>query len=118
MKKYHNSTTIGSTPDYKRIYTDILDLKYSHKKELCKPLLRKKELSVLDVLELNHYIFGPSDKETESLNQKHRSYNQSVILQILEYQKKHNLNNTQLANHFKLSRNTVAKWRKIYSVSV
>jgi len=102
-------------PDYKNIYEDILQKKFPHKKDECKALLNKENLSVLNIIELNQRIFG-IHKESEQFNQKHRSYNRSDILQILDYQKKHKLNNSQLANHFKLSRNTVAKWKKIFLV--
>lgn len=103
-------------PHYKKIYTDILNKKHPDKKEECKTLLDKENLSVLDVIKLNRIIFGFVDKETESFNQKHRSYTKSDILQILNHQKKYNLNNTQLALHFKLSRNTVTKWKKMFLV--
>ncbi len=103
-------------PDYKRIYTDILDNKFPHKENECKTLLEKEDLSVLDIIELNRKIFGAVSRQTEDFNQKHRSYNKSDILQILEYQKKHKLNNSQLANHFKQSRNSVTKWKKVFLV--
>lgn len=101
-------------PDYKRIYQDILDKKYPDKKEECKVLLGKKELTLLDIIRLNEKIFGTADKENETFNQQHRSYDRQAITEILDYQKKNKLNNSQLANHFKLSRNTVAKWRKMF----
>jgi len=101
-------------PDYKRIFTDILTIKFPHKKEECRTLIAKENLSVLNIIELNEKIFGTAGKQTEDFNQKHRSYNKSDILKILDYQKKYNLNNSQLANHFKLSRNTVAKWKKCF----
>ena len=100
-------------PDYKKIYTDILDKKFPEKKSQYMLILQKKELSVLDVIRLNNDIFGVSDSETELFNQKHRSYSETDIIEILEYQKKHRLNNIQLAKHFKLSRNTVSKWKKM-----
>ena len=102
------------TINYRQIYTDILNKKYPHKKQECKAFLEKDELSTIDIIELNKKIFGHSDKETEIFNQKHKSYNQVDMLKILEFQHKNNLNNTQLAKHFKLSRNTVSKWKKIF----
>ena len=102
------------TPNYKRIYSDILNRKHPEKIEDCKTILEKSSLSVLDIIELNHRIFGIVDKSTESFNQKHRSYSESDILQILDYQKRNHLNNSQLASYFKLSRNTIAKWRKMF----
>lgn len=101
-------------PDYKRIYSDIINIKYPEKKESCKILLEKPKLSVLDVIEINKKIFGRMDKQTEVFNQKHRSYDKTTILEILNYQKSKRFNNVELAYHFKLSRNTVAKWKKLY----
>lgn len=102
-------------PNYKKFYTDILSLKFPEKKQECEVLLNKEELSVMEILLLNKIIFN-TNKASEETNQKHRSYQKSDILQILDYQKKHNLNNTQLANHFQISRNTVAKWRKQFLI--
>jgi hypothetical protein len=102
------------TPDYKRIFRDIIKIKYPHKEKECKNLLSKKELSTLDVIELNQKIFKTKDKETYTFNQAHRSYNSKSILDILEYQRKNNLNNSQLALHFNLSRNTISKWKELF----
>ena len=104
----------NNQPDYKTIYTDILHKKYPEKKAECFPLLEKENLSVLDIIELNKKIFGIADKETQAENQKYRSYSKSDILKILDYQKKHKLNNSQLSKHFKLSRNSVTKWKKMF----
>ena len=98
--------------NYKKIYQDILDMKFPEKKEQCLSVLNKKELSMLDVIDLNQKIFGKSDKQTNIFNQRHRSYDKSAILEILEYQTVNNLNNSELAKHFKISRNTITKWRK------
>ena len=100
--------------NYKQIYSDILEKKYPYKKKECKYLLDKNLLSAIHIIELNNKIFGTTDKKTNRFNQKHRSYSKSDILKILDYQKKHRINNSQLANHFKISRNTIAKWRKMF----
>jgi hypothetical protein len=96
-------------PDYRRIYSDIIQKKYPEKEKEARPLLNKKRLSVLDLIRLNTIIFS----KTENLNLKFRSYDKETIAKILNYQKIHNLNDTQLANHFKLSRNTVNRWKKM-----
>ncbi|MCF2221499.1 helix-turn-helix domain-containing protein [Chryseobacterium sp. PS-8] len=101
--------------NYKKIYQDILEMKFPEKKEQCFSVLNKKELSMLDVIDLNQKIFGKSDKQTDVFNQRHRSYDKSAVLKILEYQTVNNLNNSELAKHFKLSRNTITKWRRNYS---
>ncbi len=100
--------------DYKTLYTDILKDNYPYKLPLCEDILNKKKLSVFDVLELNKLIFGKGHQENKAFNQKFRSYSKEDILFILDYQKKYKLNNSQLANHFKLSRNSVTKWKKIF----
>lgn len=103
-----------SQPNYKRIYSDIIEQKFPHKKEDCKKLLQKKMLSALDIMELNSKIFGSRDQNQKKINQKLRSYNESDILSILNYQKNHRMNNLQVAEHFGLSRNTMTKWRRMF----
>ncbi|WP_209390858.1 helix-turn-helix domain-containing protein [Chryseobacterium sp. RR2-3-20] len=99
--------------NYKQIFNDILDTKFPYKKDDCLHLLNKEKLSAIDIITINKKIFGQNN-ENEILNQKHRSYSKSDILKILDYQKKHKFNNSQLALHFKLSRNSVAKWKKMF----
>ncbi|VFB04514.1 Uncharacterised protein [Chryseobacterium taihuense] len=105
-----------TVPDYYKIYSDIIKLKHPEKEKYCQNILSKKNISGLDVIKLNDIIFPPQKKKDQIFNHKHRAYNKQTILQILNYQKKNNLNNTQLAAYFKLSRNTVAKWKKIYKM--
>ncbi|MDM1071450.1 helix-turn-helix domain-containing protein [Empedobacter brevis] len=100
--------------NYKTLYTDILNDLYPSKISVCQEILDKKSLTVLDILELNQFIFGDEHKKNIEVNQKFKSYSRQDILLILDYQKKHQLNNAQLAHHFKLSRNTVTKWKKIF----
>ena len=99
-------------PDYKKIYTDLVNEKYPEKKDAFTIIFSKKNFSVLDVIQCNSILEDREDKSTFNFNQKHRSFDQQSILEILDYQKKHNWNNSQLAQHFKLSRNTIAKWKK------
>ncbi|WP_316932874.1 helix-turn-helix domain-containing protein [Chryseobacterium sp. BLS98] len=76
--------------------------------------MRKKELSVIDILELNKRIFGIKDEETGKQNQKHRSYGRADILRMLDYQKINKMNNSQLAKHFGISKNSITKWKRIF----
>ncbi|MBB4805264.1 hypothetical protein HNP38_000536 [Chryseobacterium defluvii] len=99
-------------PDYKKIYQDIIAEKRPEKAASCEIFLKKENLTMLDVIAMNNIIFGTSDEDAAVFNQKHRSYNEQTILHILNFQKENNLNNIQLASKFKLSRNTVAKWKK------
>ncbi|WP_160139960.1 helix-turn-helix domain-containing protein [Chryseobacterium sp. c4a] len=96
-------------PDYKRLYMDILELKFPEKKEICAEVLNKEELETLDVIMLNTMIFGDRIN-----NQKHKSYDQNSILEILDYQKKNPCSNKDLSLLFRISRNTITKWKRIY----
>ena len=96
-------------PDYKKIYQDLLEIKYPELKDECSIILEKNELQILDVLKLNKIIFGRGNKGNNDL----KSYDKSAIKGILDYQKKNNLNNVQLADHFEISRNTISRWKKI-----
>lgn len=102
------------TPDYLKIYRDMIRIKYPDKEAVCSKILDKSEIGFLDIIRLNTLIAGQPDRERSQENQKLKSYDKRTILQILDYQKKHRLNNTQLAGHFKLSRNTVTKWKKLF----
>ncbi|WP_223609329.1 helix-turn-helix domain-containing protein [Chryseobacterium sp. OSA05B] len=105
----------NKNPDYKKIYSDILQFLHPEKNEACKSFMSKDIFSVQDVIKINTIIFGKRTDTNFSQNQKYRSYDERAILEILDYQKKHKLNNMQLAQHFSLSRNTVTKWRKIFN---
>ncbi len=101
-------------PDYGKIYRDMISMKYPEKEAICSNILNKKSIESLDIIRLNAIITGKKDIESIRENQKLKSYDRQTILHILDYQKKHGLNNTQLAVHFRLSRNTVTKWKKMF----
>jgi hypothetical protein len=105
-----------SQPDFKKIYTDILQRKFPEKKNKCQKILNKKVLTELDVIAINNIIFAPFSEDLMKSNQRHRSYCKSTIIKILEFQKENGMNNTKLALHYKLSRNTVSKWKKLFIV--
>lgn len=107
----------SSRPYYKRIYLDMMTKKFPDKIEKYHTMFQKEELSALDVIKLNEDLFGKQERTEESesnSNQKYRSYLKSDILQILDYQRKNKLNNSEIARHFKLSRNTVKKWKDVF----
>ncbi|MFP3593247.1 helix-turn-helix domain-containing protein [Chryseobacterium sp. SIMBA_038] len=104
-----------NSPDYKRIFNDMIQMKFPEKEKECQNILSKKELSSLDILHLNEKIFGTEDRETQIFNQSHRSYDKETVIEILELQKKNNLNNSELARDLKMSRNTITKWKKMFA---
>ena len=101
-------------PNYKNIYLDIISKKFPSKTDTYEKILSKKILSNYDVIVLNKELFPNAKNQTE--NQKLKSYTKETILKVLDYQKAKKLNVTELARHFSISRNTIAKWRKIYIV--
>ena len=101
-------------PNYKNIYLDIISKKFPSKTDTYDKILSKKILSNYDVIVLNKELFPNAKNQTE--NQKLKSYTKETILKILDYQKAKKLTVTELARHFSISRNTIAKWRKIYIV--
>lgn len=107
---------IEKKPDFIKIYRDIIKMKYPDKEGKCICLLSKKELSALEIIQLDQLIFENGDLETKQFNRNHRFYRKSDIIDILKYQKEYNINNSELARHYKLSRNTVAKWKKIFLI--
>lgn len=102
-----------NTPNYSRIYTDLVIQKFPALFDELKTILTKKKLSNMDIITLNKKLFGKNELEN---NNRLRSYSKKDILQILDYQKKKNLNNSQLAEHYQMSRNTITKWRKIFQL--
>lgn len=98
--------------NYKRIFQDILDLKFPEKQELHTIVLEREITDFYDVLSLNKLIFGDEIKEN-----KHKSYVPSTITKVLKYQEENNLSNVETAKKFNLSRNTVSAWKKKISYS-
>ncbi|UCA61808.1 helix-turn-helix domain-containing protein [Chryseobacterium rhizoplanae] len=115
-KTLNSQIKIKRIPDYKKIYTDLITLKYPHLLERCSIFLEKEQLVTYDILRLSSIITDNDDHDAHIFNARHKSYDKTTIFQILEFQKKSRLNNLQLANYFKLSRNTIGKWKKLFLV--
>ncbi|MCW1963486.1 helix-turn-helix domain-containing protein [Chryseobacterium viscerum] len=104
-------------PDYKQIYTDILEEKFPEKLIDAAIRLKLETLhSAFDILKFNQMIFGEPEYVVGFNNQRLRSYDEESILKILRYQKQNELTNLQLGKQFKISRNTIAKWKTIFKV--
>lgn len=99
-------------PDYRKIYLDILHKKYPEKEEECKEILSKKVITFLEVIRLNDIIFKQDKNENLRINQNLRSYDLETAKEILVYQRKNGMNNSEIARKFRMSRNTIASWRK------
>jgi len=108
-----NKPQIIMMPNYKNLYSDLINEKYPNKKHLLKTL-QYKRWSALDVIIINNLIIDYEEKEKTHMNQKYRSYDKETIFNILDYQRKNNLNNTQLSKVFNISRNTITKWKRLF----
>ena len=89
--------------NYKKIFQDILELKFPENKELYTIVSEREINNSYDVLSLNRLIFGNENKEN-----KHKSYDPSTISKVLKFQEENNLSNIETARKFNLNRNTVS----------
>ncbi|WP_121486243.1 helix-turn-helix domain-containing protein [Chryseobacterium sp. 7] len=101
-------------PDYKKIYQDMIRMKYPDKEILCNSILKKNHLGSLDIMRINDILTGRNDISKIMDDPKLRSYDRKTILKILDYQKQNKLTNSQLALHFRTSRNTITNWKKVF----
>lgn len=113
-RKIQQSNSKVNSPDYRKIYTDMIEMKYLDKKDKCKTLLSKNKLSVLDILELEKKIFEGNMSSDDKTNGKFRAYDNEAIQQILTFQKINNMTNTETSIYFKIGRNSIAKWKKMF----
>lgn len=104
----------NNRPRYRKLYADMIRDKYPEKMSLCNTLLQKENWTALDVIHISQLLFD-EDKDRKGIagDQKHRSYDLKSIRQILDYQIKNKLNNKQVAMKYRLSRNSVSKWKKL-----
>lgn len=102
------------TPNYKRIYLDIIQELFPNRwEELRRFFSNKAQFSSSDVRVINKILFGSQENK---YNAKLRVYSQQEITDILKEQKKLRLNNSQAAIRFNVSRNSIIKWNKIHQL--
>lgn len=106
-------------PLYHKLYADMIRDKYPDKEHRCAEYLNKKNWTALDVIHINAILFGKKQEQKEvASDQRHRAYDKESITYILRYQKENKLNNKELAIKYRLSRNTVARWKKLFGEEV
>ena len=96
-------------PNYQKIFQHIIAKKFPEKQLQTKKLLKQK-MSSLDVIKISEIL----NSNVTSENQKHNSYDMHSILKILEIQRLNNMTNIDISEKYKISRNTVSKWKKLY----
>ena len=102
-------------PDYKKLYTDYINQKTPAKMSSVERILNKEKLSNYDVLMMNNILFQHQEASVQRQSQKHRAYSKETIVELLRYQLKNQLNNSEMAKKFNLSRNSIAKWKLHFS---
>lgn len=106
---------------YKKLYLDFIndiDIPTLIKRELKAKIMNQGNdgLSYRLLKEINCIVkrnIG-GDNYNEKYEKHLKVYDEGHILYILEYQKKNNLSNKDISLKFKLSRNTIAKWKKSF----
>lgn len=111
--KVSDREKIENKPDFGKIFREMAKRKNLPKSEQ-KRIAEQKEWNSLDVIETNEKLFARRNKENLKFNQQHRAYDESSIKELLEYQQKHKLNNTEMMSLFKISRNTIVRWKRIF----
>lgn len=91
-------------------------LKADHPEKLEDPKIQKLLNGLRtteEILNFNDLIFEQS-KESLKSNQQLKTYDKKTILKLLQYQKKHDFSTSYMSRQYKISRTTIAKWRKMF----
>lgn len=100
-------------PNYSKIYHDLLLAEHPEKLKDAKINELLKNLNTSDeVIRFNERLFEQSKESVEN-NQKLRTYDKETMLKILMYQKQHGFSSNYISKKYKISRTTIAKWKKI-----
>ncbi|MDT3409285.1 UNVERIFIED_CONTAM: hypothetical protein QE387_003602 [Pseudacidovorax intermedius] len=67
-------------PNYKRIYMDMLTMKYPEKAASCTDILNKKNIDIMDIIHLDQIICGKKEFTDSRFDQKLKSYDKKTIL--------------------------------------
>ncbi|WP_415325724.1 helix-turn-helix domain-containing protein [Chryseobacterium sp. MMS23-Vi53] len=101
-----------------KIYQDML--KQEHPDKLQDPKIQsllKNLKTTEDVLNFNELVFKHT-KESLRNNQKLKTYDKKTMLKLLQYQKKHGFSTSFMSKKYKISRTTLAKWRKTFEEEI
>jgi|SRR5690606_483767 len=101
-------------PDFGRIFQEIAQKK-EHSESLIGHIAGIKEWNSLNVIKTSEKVVEKPDGENLKLNRTHRAYDEQSVKEILKYQKINNLNNSEMMMLFKVSRNSISKWKKMFS---
>ena len=100
--------------DFGRIFKEIAQKK-EYSESVIDYIVNVEEWNSLNVIKISEKIGEKPRGENLKLNQKHRAYDEQSVKEILNYQKINNLNNSEMMRLFNISRNSIAKWKKMFS---
>lgn len=108
--------------NYELLYTDFVTesvhFSEQEKAEMLKELTGngKERITYKTLLRLNGIIARKVRRE--HLQSKYatqlKAYDRPFIQSVLKYQKKYGLTNSDISKQFKISRNTVNRWKKVF----
>jgi len=105
-------------PNYTKIYQDMLKQDYPDKLKDPKIVTLLKKLNTTeDILKFNDKLFEQS-RESQQNNQKLKTYDKKTMLKLLQYQKKHEFSTSYMSRKYKISRTTLAKWKKMFEEEI
>lgn len=105
-------------PNYSKIYHDLLLTEHPEKLKDVKIKELLQNLNTSDeVIKFNEKLFAQSKESIEN-NQKLRTYDKETMLKILNYQKQHGFSSNYISKKYKISRTTLAKWKKICEADI
>lgn len=96
-------------PNYAKLYLDMAAY-YNIALSTDLQLAISKMVNTVDVLRVNKTIFQSSAYSLQQGN----AYQEADVLQILKFKREYKLSNSATALHFKMSRNTISRWEKLY----
>ncbi|WP_156424176.1 hypothetical protein [Myroides odoratus] len=99
-------------PNYNNIYRDLIEKQFPERVEEFSSLLSVDITNSIQVIELNNLLFYQFDNIKEWNNQKFKSYDLISVMKILKFQEENSLSNVDVSNFFRISRNTLASWKK------
>ncbi len=107
--------------NFRTLYLDFLEDSQELSSQIRQRLIREfsasqdEYIAFIRLQEINELIRHDLSKiRPQNRIQLLKSYDERYIRYILNYQKTYRLSNVQIALEFKLSRNTIARWRKKY----
>lgn len=109
------------TINYERLYCDFID-ELESCTEHAKGILKREVSHLLNgpfsykhLYKINAMIYasmGINKENTTGVGIN--AYDKAYVTEILSYQKRFNLSNLEVSSKFKISRNTIAKWKRVF----